>query len=77
MPTVLPPGLEMAAILIGGFRLNRVPVDKPHQKLRPGDVLTFPFREEVRVWRVLALAERRGPAAEARTLYEDLSTPPP
>jgi ribosome-associated heat shock protein Hsp15 len=57
----------------GGFRLNRQPTDKPHQKLRPGDVLTFPWGEEVRIWRVLALALRRGPPAEAQALYEDLS----
>ncbi|WP_135467154.1 RNA-binding S4 domain-containing protein [Crenalkalicoccus roseus] len=61
----------------GAFRINRQPTDKPHARLRPGDVLTFalgaPGREEVRVWRVLALGARRGPAAEARTLYEDLT----
>ena len=28
------------------------------------------------VWRVLATGERRGPAPEARTLYEDLSPQP-
>jgi ribosome-associated heat shock protein Hsp15 len=27
----------------------------------------------VKIWRVLALAARRGPAPEARALYEDLS----
>ena len=62
-----------AAVGKGRFRLNRQPTDKPHQKLRPGDVLTFPWAGEVRVWRVLALAARRGPPAEARLLYEDLS----
>ena len=61
------------AIALGGFRLNRQPTDKPHAKLRPGDVLTFPWQDEVRVWRVLALAPRRGPAEAARSLYEDLS----
>jgi ribosome-associated heat shock protein Hsp15 len=63
----------------GGFRLNRQPTDKPHQKLRPGDVLTFPWgapgSSEVRIWRVLALAARRGPPEQARALYEDLSGP--
>jgi ribosome-associated heat shock protein Hsp15 len=38
--------------------------------VRPGDVLTFAQGKEIRVVRVLALGERRGPAAEARTLYE-------
>jgi ribosome-associated heat shock protein Hsp15 len=64
----------------GGVRINRQPTDKPHARLRPGDVLTFAVgsadRGVVRIWRVLALAERRGPAAEAQGLYEDLSTQP-
>jgi ribosome-associated heat shock protein Hsp15 len=62
----------------GSFRVNRQPTDKPHARLRTGDVLTFALGtgDMVRVWRVLALAGRRGPAAEARTLYEDLSAEP-
>ena len=54
----------------GGFRLNRQPVAKPGARIRQGDVLTFGWGEEVRVWRVLALGDRRGPAEEARALYE-------
>lgn len=54
----------------GGFRLNRQPVAKPHARIRVGDVLTFACGEEVRVWRVLGLGARRGPAEEARALYE-------
>jgi ribosome-associated heat shock protein Hsp15 len=63
----------------GSFRVNRLPTDKPHARVRVGDVLTFALQAQegpggrVRVWRVLALAERRGPAREARLLYEDLS----
>jgi ribosome-associated heat shock protein Hsp15 len=56
----------------GGLRLNRQPTDKPHARLRVGDVLTLPLRGGVRVVRVLALAERRGPAPEARLLYDDI-----
>jgi len=62
----------------GSVRVNRQPTDKPHARVRNGDVLTFALgsaeRGEVRVWRVLALAERRGPAPEARALYEDLTS---
>jgi len=57
----------------GGFRLNRQPTDKPHTKLRIGDVLTYTWGSEVRVWRVVELGTRRGPAEEARALYEELS----
>lgn len=64
-------------VAAGRVRVNRQPTDKPHFKLRPGDVLTLTIGEQVRVWRVLDLAERRGPAPEARTLYDDLSEPRP
>jgi ribosome-associated heat shock protein Hsp15 len=50
-----------------------MPVNKPHYRLRPGDVLTFPQGRTIRVVRVLALGTRRGPASEAQTLYEDLA----
>ncbi|UFN50393.1 RNA-binding S4 domain-containing protein [Roseomonas sp. OT10] len=60
----------------GAVRLNRQPAEKAHARLRPGDVLTLALgdaeRGAIRVWRVLALAGRRGPAAEARLLYEEL-----
>ena len=60
-------------IAAGGFRVNRQPATKPHARIRAGDVLTFALGERVRVWRVLALGERRGPATEAQALYEDIS----
>jgi ribosome-associated heat shock protein Hsp15 len=61
----------------GRVRINRQPTDKPHARLRIGDVLTVPLRGEVHVVRVLALAARRGPASEARLLYEDVADPAP
>jgi ribosome-associated heat shock protein Hsp15 len=57
----------------GAIRINRQPTDKPHAKLRVGDVLTIPVHGSVRVLRVAGLAIRRGPAAEARLLYDELS----
>lgn len=64
---------DCAALAAGGaIRINRQPTDKPHAKLRVGDVLTMPLRGQVRVIRVAALALRRGPASEARLLYEEL-----
>ena len=71
-------GREDCAALIeqGSIRINRQPTSKPHAKLRTGDVVTLPLRGEVRVIRVLALAERRGPAAAARLIYEELGDGP-
>ena len=60
-------------IAMGRVRINSQRTDKAHAKLRPGDVLTLTIGGQLRVWRVLALPTRRGPAAEARTLFEDLS----
>ena len=61
----------------GAVRINRQPTDKAHARVRIGDVLTIGQgrgeRGRIAIWRVLALAERRGPASEARSLYEDLS----
>jgi ribosome-associated heat shock protein Hsp15 len=54
-------------------RINRQVTDKPHARLRPGDILTLPLRRDVRVVRVLALATRRGPAPEAQALYEEIA----
>ena len=59
----------------GQLRIAGSPVAKAHSQVRIGDVLTFPQARHVRVIKVLALAERRGPAAEARLLYEDLKPP--
>ncbi len=69
---------SLAQRLCGGgrARLNGNRVTKAHVMVRPGDVLTFPKGPHVRVVRVAALGVRRGPAAEAATLYEDLAPPP-
>ena len=61
-----------ALVALGHVRINRQPTDKAHARVRAGDVLTVPVRGQVRVVRVLGLAARRGPAAEAAGLYEVL-----
>ena len=64
-----------AKVCDGGLRISGNKVDKAHAKVRVGDVLTFPQGRHIRVVKVLALGTRRGPAPEARGLYEDLSPP--
>ena len=66
-----------ALVQQGSLRINRQATDKAHARLRVGDVLTIPLRETVYVVRVQALAQRRGPAPEARLLYEEISDAPP
>lgn len=56
----------------GKVRIDGAVIEKAHYTLRPGNVLTFPMARDIRVVRVLSLGTRRGPAAEARTLYEEI-----
>jgi ribosome-associated heat shock protein Hsp15 len=64
--------LAQAATAAGRVRLNGVRVEKPGHALKRGDILTLGKAGQVVAVRVLALAERRGPPAEARSLYEML-----
>jgi ribosome-associated heat shock protein Hsp15 len=57
-------------IAIGLVRLNGRRVEKASARVRPGDMMTLAVGSEVLVVRVLDLGMRRGPAAEARGLYE-------
>lgn len=66
---------SLAAKLVqaGHVRLNRQKIDQAAHSVKPGDVLTMKMGRGVLVWRVLLPGTRRGPAEEARTLYEDLT----
>ena len=59
----------------GRLRIDGRIVDRAHAPVRPGNVLTFALNGRVRVIRVEALPERRGPAPEAGKCYADLSPP--
>ena len=61
----------------GRIRVNGKVTGKAHQGLHVGDVLTFPKGRDIRVVRILDLGARRGPAAEAQALYDDLEPPIP
>lgn len=62
---------EQGRIRIGG----RV-ITQAHAPVRIGDVLSFALHGKVRVIRVEILPHRRGPPAEARTHYVDLTEGP-
>jgi ribosome-associated heat shock protein Hsp15 len=59
----------------GHVRLNGTRIDAPSRVVKPGDVLTVALDRTVRVLKVLAFAERRGPSEAGRALYEDLTPP--
>ena len=65
----------LAADLVasGGLRLNSEPCRKSAHAVHLGDVLTFPQGRVIRVVKVLALGEMRGPAPEAQTMFQDLA----
>lgn len=62
--------LAQRAAESGIVRLNGARVVKSGHGLKLGDVLTVPQGREALVVRVVAFGERRGPAPEARLLYE-------
>lgn len=62
--------------LEAGKARMRGAVVKPHAKVRVDDIVTFTHGSGLRIVRVCLLGSRRGPATEARTLYEDLSPSP-
>ncbi len=61
----------------GKVRVNRAKIDQASHQIKPGDVLTITLERRIAVYKVLQPGTRRGPASEARELYEDLSPPAP
>lgn len=68
--------LSAELVEAGSCRVNGNRIGKPGHGVAPGDVLTFPQGGRIRVVRVTALGQRRGPATEAQTLYADLAPVP-
>jgi ribosome-associated heat shock protein Hsp15 len=69
---------SLAAGLVtnGKIRVNRQRTLKPSHPVKTGDVITSAAQKTVRVVRVKAPGLRRGPPAEARCLYEELTPHP-
>jgi ribosome-associated heat shock protein Hsp15 len=65
-------GLAQALIETGHVRIDGKRVAKPSEAVRVGSTIAFPLHDRVRILKVLALPDRRGPAAEARTCYEEV-----
>ena len=65
--------LAQSLIETGHLRVDGKRIEKPSEPVRVGSVLAVPLRGGVRVLRVLALPDRRGPASEARGCYEELN----
>jgi ribosome-associated heat shock protein Hsp15 len=70
---------SLAAKLCTGERvvIGGATVQKAHHPVRIGDRLTLRLHRFERQVEVLALAQRRGPAREARLLYAEIAPPTP
>ncbi|WP_322867015.1 RNA-binding S4 domain-containing protein [Aquicoccus sp. G2-2] len=66
-------GIAAKLVTGGHLRVNGEKTLKAAQTVGPGDVLTFPQGRVIRVVRIVALGQRRGPAPEAQALYDDLT----
>ena len=69
--------LAAEVVASGAVRVNGTRTEKRSFTVKPGDVLTFPQADSIRVIRIEGLGVRRGPATEAQELYTDLSPPAP
>ena len=56
------------------LRLDGRVIDRPSALVRAGSVVSYARGDDVVVVRVVGLADRRGPFAEACELYTDLTT---
>jgi ribosome-associated heat shock protein Hsp15 len=57
----------------GYVRVNGARIAAPSRQVRAGDVITVALDRTVRVLKVRGFVERRGPAGNAASLYEDLT----
>jgi len=61
----------------GCVRVNREKIAQASYPVKPGDVLTIALGRRILVYRIISSGTRRGPAEEARHLYEDLTSSDP
>ena len=61
-----------ALVEAGHVRVNGTREKSPGHAVKAGDVVTVGLDRSVRVLKVVGFSERRGDAAAARVLYEDL-----
>jgi ribosome-associated heat shock protein Hsp15 len=65
--------LAARLVAAGHVRVNGQRCINPARALGAGDVLTIALERQVRVLRIVATGDRRGPYEEARLLFQDLA----
>jgi ribosome-associated heat shock protein Hsp15 len=67
-----------ARLCIAGLvAVNGATVRKPSQTVRVGDIVVVPQGRMRRTARIVAIGQRRGPAVEARRLYQEAAAAAP
>ena len=69
--------LAQGLIDTGHVRIDGKRIEKPSEPVKVGSTIALPLPDKVRIFRVLILPDRRGPAAEARACYEELGVDDP
>jgi len=64
--------IAQSVIETGYVRIDGKRVEKPSEEVRVGSTVALPLHGQVRVLRVLSLPDRRGPATNARSCYQEL-----
>ncbi|WMT89216.1 RNA-binding S4 domain-containing protein [Pelagibacterium sp. H642] len=65
--------LAQKLIESGAVRINGQRIVETDQRVGPGDGLTIQIHSRLRVLKITGIADRRGSATVAATLYEDIS----
>lgn len=69
--------LAQGLIDSGYVRVDGKRIQKSSEEVRVGSILALSLHGRIRILKVLALPQRRGPAAEARACYEELGVDDP
>ena len=56
------------------LRISGQVTQKPHKMITIGDVLTMTINDNIKVLKVLAIPNRRGPYSESLNFYEDITS---
>ena len=65
--------LSQKLVKAGKVRVNREKITNPSHPVKPENVLTLTLAREIKIIRVIAIGNRRGPYEEAKELYADLT----
>ena len=68
--------LAQALIEEGHVRVDGKRATKTSEEVRLGSIIALPLHGKGRIIHILALPDRRGPASEARTCYEEIDESP-